>query len=368
MSRRNDDPSRETLDEWSVEAQRELAHGSAERACGMFRRLIDAWTDRQGPDGDRVLVWRGFLGRGLTEARRYREAEQVLGELLVDRARVEGDDATGTLVVRGNLARAIALGGRPAEGIVLAQRLLADRIRLLGVDHPSTLDTRGNIAHFHHLAGLHLDSVALYEDLLEDRIRVLGEDHPAVALTESNLVAVRAQATGSAEDLEALCDLADAMVAELGADHPDAITQFALVAERLVAVERYDDALGYIDWACDARARLFGEADALTVSARTVRARCLAGLGRGAEARKDLLTLLARLGSMGLGRDASSLKIRADLLVLLMELHDDAETLHLDDVLVDLWRELWTDCRHLEPTNDLRVWINELADVFGPVS
>jgi hypothetical protein len=200
---------------------------------------------------------------------------------------------------------------------------------------------------------------------LGDRLRVLGENHPAVAQTETNLVAVRAKATGSTEDVDSLCQLADLMVAELGADHPDAVTQFALVAERLVEARRYTEALGYIDWACDARARLFGEVDALTVSARTVRAQCLVGLGRRIEARDDLVALLARLNAMGMGSDASSLKVRADMLTLLLELHGDGQHGRYPDTLVSLWRGLHHDAQQLEPSNDFRVWINELADVFG---
>jgi tetratricopeptide (TPR) repeat protein len=356
-------PSQDTLDKWSIDAQRELAEGSAERACDLIRQLVEVWTRIQGPDGERVLSWRGFLGRALTEARRYQQAEEALSALLSDRARVEGAEATGTLVVRGNLARVIALGGRPMEAIVIAQRLLEDRIRLLGRDDPSTLDTRGNIAHFHYLAGLNLVAVDLYEDLLGDRERVLGLDHPVVTATRTNLAAVRAAATGSASDLEGLLRVAGETLANLGPDHPTTATQYALVAERLEKAGRYEEALGYIDWACDARARLLGERNAMTVSARTLRARCLSGLRRTDEALMDLSALVARLGSMGLAGDQTSLSARADMFELMYGLmcapYDD----HVE-ALIALWTGMYEDSRGLEPGNPLREWIDEQGELF----
>lgn len=357
-------PNKKQLDEWSIEAQRELAEGSPERATELCRRLVEAWTRVQGPDGERVLVWRGFLGRALVEARRYREAEEVLLSLLVDRARVEGDEALGTLVTRGNLARAIALGGRPHEGIVLAQRLLDDRIRLFGEDHPSTLDVRGNIAHFHFLAGLNQEAIRLYEALLIDRERVLGPTHPAVAMTEANLAAVCSKASGSEDDLDDMCQLAQEMLDDLGPDHAETIGQYALVADQLVQAGRFNDALGYSNWTCDARARLFGERNALTVSARMVRSRCLVGLGRTSEACGELEHLVKLLDDMGMGGDATSLTARADLLALLLDV--EAER-HEADVVYDLWCGLFDDSRHLEPGNPLREWIEEQADRFEEV-
>ena len=346
------EPTKKQLDEWSVEAQRELAEGSPDRACELFRRLIEVWTRLHGPDHERVLAFRGFLGRALTEARRYGEAEEVLSDLLVDRVRVEGLEASGTLAVRGNLCRAIALGGRPQEAIVLAQHLLEDRTRLFGAEHPTTLNTRGHIAHFHYLAGMADEAVQLYEELLVDRERLLGPSHPSVAATEENLSAIRAKVTGSWTDLDDLRGLAEALLEDLGPDHPETIGRHALLAERLIEAGRHAEALSYCNWICDARARLLGERNLLTVSARTLRASCLVGVGRALEARQELERLVARLDDMGLRCDAMSLHARADLLDLSMAMLVDAGT------VFELWSGLYEDSRHLEPGNELREWID----------
>jgi len=349
------------LDAWSVEAQRELAEGSPDRACKLFRHLIEVWTRLHGPDHERVLAFRGFLGRALTEARLYGEAEELLSDLLVDRVRVEGPEASGTLAVRGNLCRAIALGGRPREAIVLAQHLLEDRTRLFGAEHPATLTTRGHIAHFHYLADMADEALQLYEELLVDRERLLGPTHPSVAATEQNVIAIRAKVTESGTDVDDLRRLAEALLEDLGPDHPETLGQHALLAERLIEAGRHAEALSYCNWICDARARLLGERSALTVSARTLRASCLVGVGRALEARQEFESLVARLDDMGLRRDAMSLHARADLLDLSMAMLVDIDT------LFDLWSGLYEDSRHLEPGNELREWIDAQGARFEVV-
>ena len=53
----------------SVAAQFYLDNGDAGRAVDHCQRLIDVYTRSQGRQGERTMVWRGFLGRAYTEAR-----------------------------------------------------------------------------------------------------------------------------------------------------------------------------------------------------------------------------------------------------------------------------------------------------------
>jgi len=98
------------LERLSIEAQEQIEDGSPGKGAELCRKLISEWTQIQGPDGDDVMVWRGFLGRALVQAHRFNEAEEVLSQLLVDRERLLGPDDPSVLVTRGNLASAIGLG------------------------------------------------------------------------------------------------------------------------------------------------------------------------------------------------------------------------------------------------------------------
>ncbi len=279
------------LDRLSIEAQREIAEGSPDKCADICRTLIREWSEIQGPEGDKVLLWRGFLGRALTEAQRYREAEEVLSDLLIDRERIIGPDNPSTLTTRGNLARAIALGGRPDEAIFHARCLLADRMRVLGPDHSSTFDAVGHLAHFHLLDEQFDVAAEIYDELLTRRTIVLGEDHPDVLQTYHNLVVSRANA-GSHDDVAELRSLAEMLQDDFGFDHSDTLNVYALLADSLIRHEQFDEALHMAQSVLDTRSRTAGDLDPRTLSSRAVVAKALLRLGRWSEAMHETLRIV----------------------------------------------------------------------------
>lgn len=279
------------LGELFVEAQAEIAEGSAERGANLCRILIEEWTDIQGPNGERVLVCRGFLGKALTEARRYHEAEEVLAALLIDRERLFGLDHYSVLSTRGNLARVVALGGRPQEAILQAERLLADRLRILGPDHPSVFDSMGHIAHFNYLMGDFATAADLYEEVLNERIRTLSPNHPDVHQTKYNLIASRAK-SGRASDIDGLLELALSLQSDMGLDHFSTLNAFALLAEALIRIGNFTDALEVSLLVREGRSRVLGNSDAKTLSARLLVANAHCGLGNWPQAIAETVTVI----------------------------------------------------------------------------
>lgn len=279
------------LDRLAIEAQREIAEGSPDKGAEICRRLINDWAQIQGPDGEKVLVWRGFLGRALVQAHRLNEAEEVLSELLVDRERLLGPDDPSVLVTRGNLARAVAFAGRPQEAILHARRLLSDRMRLLGPDHPSTLDSVGHLANFHSLDRQHDVAAEMYEELLARRIEVLGEDHPDVFQTEINMHLCRSKA-GHEVDIDELRDVVDAMHEVYGSEHPETINVVLALASALSRKQDFAEAHHLANLAVDAAARTLGELDPKTLNARVEVVRALVGLGRPLEAINETMRIV----------------------------------------------------------------------------
>lgn len=269
----------------------ELEQGSADVAADICRRLVHEWTDVEGADGETVLAWRGGLGRALTEARRFKEAERVLTDLLVDRLRLFGPLHPKTLTTRGNLARAIARGGHPAEAIEIAKDLLETRIQVLGPDDPSTLDTRGNIAQFHDLLGNFETAVLMLEELLQDRTRVLGDDHPDTENTRYNLHVIRSR-SGRSDDLTDLHAYARELLEDLGPDNLNVMNIFGILCEALEDKGRLEDSLEISRQIFDARSRVLGEGDARTLVTRRRIARLLVILGQIPEAISELLRIV----------------------------------------------------------------------------
>jgi hypothetical protein len=86
------------LDEFecrSILAQAYLDAAQPRRAVVHCEALVELLTRAEGPESERQMIWRGFLGRALTEARRYFEATDVLSDLLVDRERIFRSAAGG---------------------------------------------------------------------------------------------------------------------------------------------------------------------------------------------------------------------------------------------------------------------------------
>lgn len=294
------------LERLSIEAQEQIEDGSADKGAELCRKLISEWTQIQGPDGDNVMVWRGFLGRALVQAHRLNEAEEVLSQLLVDRERLLGPDDPSVLVTRGNLARAIAFGGRPQEAIFHARRLLSDRMRLLGPDHPSTLDSVGHLANFHSLDGQHAVAAEMYEELLNRRIEVLGEDHPDVFQTEINVYLCRSKA-GHDVDIDELRDVVEAMDAAYGPEHPETINVVLALTSALSRCQQHAQALHVANLALDAAARTLGDLDRKTLAARVEVIRALVGLGRTRDAIDETMKIVHAHHETRRGKEATGI-------------------------------------------------------------
>ena len=212
----------ELLDRRTDLAQREIDDGDPARAVTHLQLLVDSYTRLEGPDSETALDLRGLLGRALTEARLYSDAESVLRMVVQLRSDRLGLDDIQTFVARGNLLRCVGRAGRPEEALLMAERLLDDRSRVLGPEHPATLQTRGHIAQLHQMAGRGETAVEIHEALLADRQRVLGVDHPDVLTSWFNLVATTA-GLGHV-DIVQLEGFVLAMAERLGDDHPATLT------------------------------------------------------------------------------------------------------------------------------------------------
>ncbi len=292
-----------------------------------------------------ILEIQGILGRALTEARRFEESIALLTEVVQGRTRVLGRDHTSTMVARGNLVRALGRSGRVRAAMVMADELIADRRRLLGDDHPSTFDARGHRAQLLDLAGRPEEAVVELESLLADRIRVLGAGHPVVTSTRHNLATIRSRCT-DADAVESRWELEQnyAVVAEeLGEDHPEALTALAVLAEHLMQIEEFADALRLLDILVERRGAVLGEDAAPTLNSRSSRCWVLWALGRTSEATNTLADVVAD-ARRTLGQDNYQ-TIRSNLLLV-----DFLEGIveHDPDVSEDV--ENWLECEMVRVT------------------
>ena len=310
---------REQLDDMSINAQRELREGNADHAADLFRQLVAAWTTIEGPDGEAVLNWRGWIAQSLIAARRYTAAEEVLYQLLDDRARVLGADHLSVLVARGHLSKTISLAGRHDEAMLIAERLLSDRVRLLGQDDEATLATRGIIAEIHLQAGRPADAAAAYESLLADRIRVLGDTHHQTRITEDNLRLARSRLANPASAIAEMLERAYVHAGEYGNDDLDTITMYAQVAEAMSRVGRHAEALVIIDGVIGRRTEVLGPDDHRTLTAQRLRALTLLGLKRFEDAHDAIWATVDAVERLGRADETEACHFYVDALYIDVE-------------------------------------------------
>ena len=306
-------------------AQLEIDDGDPARAVAQLEALVDTYLTLEGPDSEDALDCRGLLGRALTEARLYSEAESVLRQVARDRHDRWGPDDPQTFVARGNLLRSVGRGGRPEEALLMAERLLADRERVLGPDHRETLQTRGHIAQLHELAGRGDVAIELHEALLEDRERVLGAEDPDVLTSWFNLVATAA-GLGWA-DIEQLLGYVDEMGERLGIDHPATLTARGILAESQLDEGLFEEALEILEALLADRVRVLGELHPAVLGTHRMIASTLVSLGDAPRAVGHLEVVVRTLSATLGPRSIDTLQARLahlDVLVV-MGVHERVE-------------------------------------------
>ncbi|MFM7616512.1 MAG: tetratricopeptide repeat protein [Actinomycetes bacterium] len=368
----------EQLGEYFVEGQRELHEGSVDRAVEIFAELAGEWADFDGPDCERALTMRGFLGRALTDARRFTEAEEVLADLLLDRERVLGPDDEQTLVARGNLMRAIAFGGHPREAIVMAERLIEDRTRIYGPDDISVHRMAAHIARFHYELDEYAEAAARYEAVLEAFERLGLDDTSEFAEMSYNAVVAAVKADPNDETFEAFAEMVEEIEAELGPDQPWSLAAAAMMAEVLAFfMDRPEEGLERFQTLVDRRTALHGAASPQTLETRRALGDCLIAMGRPGEAVAQLADGVRACEEIGYAREVGGLHTRMDLIWARIELITRLDAMEDrgvegDEEIAEQWRlaaaefeVLLADTRTLEPDHGLRVAIEDMGREHG---
>ena len=341
----------------SVLAQAYLDLTQPNRATVHCEALVELLTRIEGPHSELTMTWRGFLGRALTDGRRYLEATEVLSELLVDRDRLLGSEHRQTLTTRGNLARAMAFGGRISEGILAGEQLLTDRVRLFGDLDPSALDTIGHLARFHYLAGNYETAVELTEEQLDKRSRVFRKRDPIIKQTRYNLDVYRSLASRAEDPLGDLRRRVETMAAEMGPNHPHTLIARDGLANQLLFAGATDEAVAVLRDLLNDRARVLGSTEPATVATSVQYGTALRQSGQAVHSVRHLRNLIASVPTDATSPSPEHLGIRVELFQSL------AEAGELEEAVTEL-KLLGMDMAHLEPTHPLRRWVEEEIDAL----
>lgn len=309
---------------------------------------------RLGADHRASLMTHQTLADKTAGQGRYREAEELYGQVLTRQLQVLGGKHPDTLKTRRRLASSIAHQGRYREAELMYLQVLPDLRQTLGDEHPDTLTTRGLLAWVVRLQGRHSDAEQLYQRVLSERQRILGDDHPET-LSARHHIAQRVAFQAQYEEAEHMHHqvLGDRRRV-LGDDHPDTVSTLSSLAWVVGLQGRFSDAEQLYRRVLADLQRVLGDDHPDTLTPRHAIAWTIAGQGRLAEAEQLYQQVLAdRERVLGDDHPDTSLS-RQDLawVIWLQGRHSDAEQLY-QQVLADRQRVLGDDHPDTNITRDL---------------
>jgi serine/threonine-protein kinase len=268
------------------EAATELARALADRT-----RLAGARSAEVGETLDHLGVLAGHREDFAAAEKRFREALAVRRPLAATgRGR---DDVADSL---HGLSRALDTLGRFDEAETAAREALAIHRETLGADHPDVAHDLNTLANLLSRTGRSVEAEPLLREALAVRRKVYGESHPLVAQSLNDL-AVQLDHRG---DLVSAADTYRQALASYdglyGPDHQATLIVRNNFARLLLSTGGFAEAEALFRLSVESLSR--GDRDSETggrheAIARTGRGDALHGLGRLAEARRELERALA---------------------------------------------------------------------------
>jgi tetratricopeptide (TPR) repeat protein len=186
-------------------------------------RAAEEFTDRKRDPVEWSRV-QFVIALVLDDQAQYRDAENVLCEVLKERERVLGHEHPDTILTRHKLALQLDYQGKNGEAETEYRAVLKLENKVLGSEHSVTLGTRNNLACLLSMQGKYADAEAEFRAILKIRERVLGAENPDTLATRNNLaIALRHEhKLGEAEtEYRAVIKLEEKV---LGPEHPQTLT------------------------------------------------------------------------------------------------------------------------------------------------
>ncbi|ERF69453.1 hypothetical protein EPUS_07857 [Endocarpon pusillum Z07020] len=120
----------------------------------------------------------GMLALTYTGQGRWKEAEELVVQVMETRKRVLGQEHPDTLTIMANLALTYSNQGRWKEAEELEMQVMETRKRVLGQEHPDTLNIMNNLALTMKEQGRKGEAIKLMTECVQLQNRVLPTKHP----------------------------------------------------------------------------------------------------------------------------------------------------------------------------------------------
>ena len=273
--------------------------GQASSALDQFAQSDDALRkalaiDRSRGDAGRRDVARDLEGLGLN---RFYDgdlapAQQTIEQANAIRLSLEGPDSPSVSDNIGTLASIAYLQGRSADAEKLFRSRLAIDERVLGKDHPDVAITLNNIARILVEKRAFDEAAPLLQRAIAITRHQRGDAYDDLAFMQGSMAIVERE-QGHADRAEAL--LREAIALGREQHHRSLAPNMIELAMLLCDERRFDEAKQMLDNTGPILASDYPEDPWRPAWLSLARARCLAGQGRGADARKLAATALPQI-------------------------------------------------------------------------
>ncbi|KAH0499572.1 hypothetical protein TgHK011_006755 [Trichoderma gracile] len=154
---------------------------------------------------------------------RWKEAEEILGTVSMDRRKNYGEDHPWSLSSLANLASLRRAQGRYHEAHIVLLRVFEGYTGKFGLDHPRTLASMNDLGSICRLLGMPDEAERYQKQAYETRKIFFGSDHPDT-LASMNSLASTYRVQGRLDEAEALQDQTlEGRKRILGPDHPSTL-------------------------------------------------------------------------------------------------------------------------------------------------
>ncbi|EGR50171.1 uncharacterized protein TRIREDRAFT_58396, partial [Trichoderma reesei QM6a] len=204
----------------SLTALIHMDQGSYDMAEKIFTQVADVYRD---DDSYARLTSMHNLAciyklRGL-----WKEAEEILGPVTIDRRANCGEDHPWSLSSLANLASLRRAQGRYHEAHIVLLRVFEGYTRRFGLDHPRTLASMNDLGSICRLLGMPDEAERYQKQAYESRRMIFGADHPDT-LASMNSLASTYRVQGRLDEAEALQEQTlEARKKILGPNHPSTL-------------------------------------------------------------------------------------------------------------------------------------------------
>ena len=166
----------------------------------------------------------------LYEDGRWKEAGDMLMQIMEIRKSILGQEHLDTLTIMGNLASTYRNQGRWKEAENFEARVTEIRKRVLGQEHPVTLISMGNLALTYNKQGRWKEAEDLEMQVLEIRKKVLGQDHVETLASMNHMASVYRNQGRWKEAQYLGVQVIKTSQRVLGQEHPNTLASISVLA------------------------------------------------------------------------------------------------------------------------------------------